>query len=157
MLLFLSLQSEAQSEIYLQNLSDTTKQHSLRLNRYYKIFSNQSFHEKIRLISFTDTSLTFLQGRNPNEMIHLHFSEIKYMDNTPKLVGAFAHIGGIMILVAPVFLVASPLIGIFDGWENAREAVEFSGILAGGGLVLASPTFLFKRYPIGKKWKIIIK
>jgi hypothetical protein len=156
-LLFVCLPAQAQVKVYLQNIVDSTRLHPLRLNRFYKISARTGHYERVKLIAFTDTSLAFRWKGRAEDTFHLRISEIVYVDKTPGRIQGITHLGLMILLAAPVVLVASPIVGIFDGWENARDGVVFSGLLAGGGLVLASPAFLFKRYEVGKKWRLIVR
>jgi hypothetical protein len=147
----------AQSQLYLQRASDSTKQRPLKLNRYYRVLTKTTYSEHIKLIAFTDSSLTFAPKGKPKRTILVALVELEYLDTTPLLVRQFAHVGNVMLLFVPVSLLASPFIGLFDGWDKAREAVGVSGMLAGGGLMLTSPVLLFHQYDLKKKWKILIR
>lgn len=146
--------SKAQAGFYLEKLGDSTKQRPLKLNRQYHVSTKTNDYERIRLISFTDSSLICSTKGKPREIIQIQVNELDYIDTTPPIIYKVAYMGGVILLMAPVALIASPVVGLSHGWDKAKEGIKFSGMLAGGGLILTSPLLLFRRYEIGKKWKI---
>ncbi|MBC8110583.1 MAG: hypothetical protein H7Y04_05935 [Verrucomicrobia bacterium] len=155
---WVSFTCQAQKGVYVQSTKDSTKFKLLRFNRNYRLFTRKINYDKIRLINVKDSTMIFVLTKKPNkDTVIFNFSEIIFVDKSPSIIISFARFGAYWIAGSALVLVATPFVGIFDSWEEARTGLEFSGMLAGAGLFFISPNIFFRSYNLEKKWKLIYK
>jgi Na+/proline symporter len=154
-LLLLYLPSVGQTKLYLQKVDDSTRIRPLRLNKVYHVASRHTNYGHVRLTAIRDTLLVFTTKGKTKKTFQVSIAELQYIETTPLLLRQLSEMGLMVLILGQIPLVVSPFIGLLDNWQKAGEAVAFSGMLAGTGLVLVSPLFFFKFYDLEKEWRII--
>jgi hypothetical protein len=146
---------QSRTQLYLQKVSDSTKVRPLKRNKVYGVGVNHTYYRRLKLTAIRDTALVFTTKRKTKEGILAPLAELEYLETTPVLVSQLGEMGVMVLVLGQIPLIASPFIGLLDNWRKAGEAAAFSGMLAGGGLLLVSPLFLYKTYDLQKEWRIV--
>jgi hypothetical protein len=146
---------QSRTQLYLQKVSDSTKVRPLKLNKVYGVGVNHTHYRRLKLTAISDTALVFTAKGKTKDVILAPIAELKYLETTPVLVSQLGEMGGMILILGQIPLIASPFIGLLESWQKAGEAAAFSGMLAGGGLLLVSPLFLYKMYDLQKDWRIV--
>lgn len=153
LLVFESSFAQSKKYFYLKNRKDTTQVKKFRLNRIYSVTGDSLFIKNVKIIRVTDSTLIY--AYSPEKIEHeVSISRIRYIDNRPVIIQQFAYLGGTMLVFVPLILVASPIVGFIDGWDEARDGFAFAGMLGALGVTFASPSLLYKSYDVEKKWII---
>ena len=146
--IFLPVNANAQSNIYLQHQIKSNRQKKISLKREYTFQTSDTTYYRTQIVSWTDSTLLVVTNVK-NDTIVLSVENIQYLEKHSKhaVFEVTAYLGVILLSVTPV-------VWAFEGGQAALETLQGVGVLA----AFSVPGLLLKtigsKKDIKNKWSI---
>jgi hypothetical protein len=153
-----SLKMFGQQELVIKHRFKPNKQKSLKLKKEYTITTADSIYKRIKIIDFTNTSITIVKHWPFNDTIQASFAEIQIIKKHWSVNGDIRGATGYLLFFSMFFAIGGTYSWVIEGDESAASEIFLVAVCCAVPLVtVIALEQIRNKYDLQQDWEFVEK